>query len=236
VSHHELPTVLPPAAEPAGGAEPNAVQALPEVKSSRLIGTLAGFGGLAGLILVLAFQWTDPLIKKNQAEALQGAVAEVLKNPVRTQRFFVIDGRLATEAPAGADTLALDRVFLGYDAQDAPTGFAMTHSEAGFQDQVLVIFAYDPRTGSLFGMKVLENKETPGLGDKIVKDSAFVSAFEGALAPLIGVKAGAGTGDEHEIDMITGATISSRAVINIINHRIEQVDPVLKAYLEGEQS
>ena len=33
--------------------------------------------------------------------------------------------------------------------------------------------------------------------------------------------------------MITGATISSRAVINTINHRLEKVDPLLKAYRYG---
>jgi hypothetical protein len=79
-------------------------------------------------------------------------------------------------------------------------------------------------------MKVLENKETPGLGDKIVKDSAFVSEFVGAAAPLEGVKAGSGDGDPSEVDMITGATISSRAVIDIINARLELLGPRLESW------
>ena len=32
----------------------------------------------------------------------------------------------------------------------------------------------------VIGMKVLESKETPGLGDKIEKDSAFVAEFRGS--------------------------------------------------------
>jgi electron transport complex protein RnfG len=83
-------------------------------------------------------------------------------------------------------------------------------------------------------MEVVENKETPGLGDKIVKDASFVAEFEGARAPLVGVKAGAGDGDPGEVDMITGATISSRAVIAIINHRLDRLGPLLRSYVAEE--
>jgi hypothetical protein len=50
----------------------------------------------------------------------------------------------------------------------------------------------------------------------------FVAQFDGAQCPLIPTKPGTGTGDEREVDTITGATISSRAVIGIINNRIER--------------
>jgi Na+-translocating ferredoxin:NAD+ oxidoreductase subunit G len=83
-------------------------------------------------------------------------------------------------------------------------------------------------------MKVLDNKETPGLGDKIVKDTAFVGGFRGVSAPLRGVKSGAGKGTENEVHLITGATISSRTVIAIVNHRVEAVSPLIDRYLEEE--
>ena len=80
---------------------------------------------------------------------------------------------------------------------------------------------------------MLENKETPGLGDKIVKDMEFVGQFAESNAPLVGVKIGAGTGGQDEIDMITGATISSRAIIRIINNALERLDPMIEAYNGG---
>ena len=46
--------------------------------------------------------------------------------------------------------------------------------------------------------------------------------FKGRHAPLVGVKKGEGSGDKHQIDMITGATISSKVVIRIINNAIEK--------------
>ncbi len=58
----------------------------------------------------------------------------------------------------------------------------------------------------------------------------FVSQFDGAQVPLTGVKPREGTGDPHEVDMITGATISSRTVIKIINNALERMGPMLESY------
>jgi electron transport complex protein RnfG len=95
-----------------------------------------------------------------------------------------------------------------------------------------VMFGYDAAARKLIAMRVIANKETPGLGDKIVKDTAFVDAFVDAAAPLNGVKPGRETGAPDEIVMITGATISSRAVIRIINNAIERWQPLMDAYLK----
>ena len=106
-------------------------------------------------------------------------------------------------------------------------GFALQARGFGFQDIITLIFGYDPETDQVLGMKVLSHLETPGLGDKIVKDTAFVAGFEGARAPLQGVKPDRNTGDPNEVDMITGATISSQA---IINRRLTEVRDRLAAY------
>ena len=67
------------------------------------------------------------------------------------------------------------------------------------------------------GMEVLESKETPGLGDKIFKDMEFVGAFRDlAVEPEVVVTKKGSTGD-NEVDAISGATISSKAVVRIIN-------------------
>jgi electron transport complex protein RnfG len=157
----------------------------------------------------------------------------VLKGPERWDTLYVVDDALVLQPPAGEDAASLEMVFLGYGENGEPIGFAITGGEFGFQDIIDLIFGYDPETGTVIGMKVLANKETPGLGDKIVKDSAFVAEFDGPEAPLAGVKSGRATGAANEVDMITGATISSRAVIAIINHRLERLGPMLEAYLEG---
>jgi hypothetical protein len=48
-------------------------------------------------------------------------------------------------------------------------------------------------------------------------------------SPIVGVKKGRETDAHEEVVMITGATISSRAVIDIINHRLEALrDPLAR--------
>lgn len=222
---HSLP-VIPP----ADGHAPAAPPAPPSTASARLVATLAGAGAVAGLLIVLVFQWAQPRIAAHQASVLGAAVTEVLGAPARTERLWITGGRLAATLPAGADTARVERVWIGYDENGTPAGFAVLGAEPGFADVITLIFGYDPAAGRVLGMKVLDNKETPGLGDRIVRDTAFVAGFRGASAPLAGVAADAGKGAENEVDMITGATISSRTVIGIINHRIERVGPLLRAY------
>ena len=197
-------------------------------KSWRLVATLASAGAIAGLLIVTVHQWAEPRILTNQARVIAAAVDEVLHAPARTTTLYVVDGALTPTPPAGLDTLKLERVWTGYDDSGRTIGYALLAGEPGFQDIINVMFGYDPVTQRVLGMRVLDNKETPGLGDKIVKDSAWVALFDGAGAPLVPTKPGGGSGGDAEVETITGATISSRAVIGIINNRIEQMRPLLK--------
>jgi electron transport complex protein RnfG len=199
-----------------------------EVSTFRLVATLAVAGALAGLLIVTVNQHTKPIIDKYKAEQLQIAVYEVLPGVERYSTFYLVDDKLSLTLPENAKESEFKRVYVGYDASGQVAGVAISRGEPGFQDIVQIIFGFDPSTGKLSGMKVLDSKETPGLGDKIFKDMAFVNQFFAEPeTPLLGVKIGAGKGQPNEIDMITGATISSKVVIRIINHALEEWTPVL---------
>lgn len=216
----------------AGRVLPQAQPQQDEVSSWRLLLTLGTAGALAGLLIVFVYEATQPRIQAYKAMMLRLAVAEVLSSPARWDTLYVTDGALTLQPPAGTDVAGLEMVFLGYDEDDTPVGYAITGGEPGFQDIIDLIFGYDALSATVLGMKVLANKETPGLGDKIVKDSAFVREFRGVEAPLVGVKIGRATGAANEVDMITGATISSRTIIKIINNQLERLGPMLEAYLQ----
>jgi len=205
-----------------------------DVPSWRLITTLAVAGALAGLLIVGVFQWAQPQILEHRALVLSDAIQSVLGGPDHYRTLFVSDGRLVAEPPAGVDTIQAEKVYLGYDEQDRPLGYAIVGAQPGFQDVIQLIFGYDAGADRVLGMQILESKETPGLGDKIFKDEAFVAAFVGVAAPIRGVKEGAGHGGDDEVDMITGATISSRTVIDIINRRVEGLGAMLKDYVAAE--
>ncbi len=202
------------------------------VRSWQLLTTLGTGGALAGLLLVFVFESTQPAIQAHKAEVLRQAIQEVLKAPDRYDTLYVTATGLAAEPPGGADPQQFEQVYLGYRGAE-PVGFALTAGEPGFQDIIQIIFGYDPATRTLLGMKVLESKETPGLGDKIEKDAAFVAQFDGAVPPIVGVKRGQAGDDPSKIDIITGATISSRTVIRIIDNTLERLRPFLE--YEGGQ-
>lgn len=203
--------------------------------AQRLIGTLGGFGALAGLLIVAAFAATQPRIRANKAAALAAAINEVLAAPDRYDTLYVTADALSRQLPAGANAETAEAVYRGWRGE-APAGFAIVASGPGFQDNIRLIFGFDPVTSQLIGMKVLESKETPGLGDKIYKDPEFVAQFTRVQAPLEGIKDGQGEGRPTELVMITGATISSRAVIRAINATLEKLGPKLAAYREEPSS
>jgi electron transport complex protein RnfG len=199
-----------------------------EVSTFRLVATLAVAGMLAGLLIVLVNLHTKPIIDKWKAEQLQLAVYEVLPGVERYDTFYLVNDALSATLPEGAKESEYKRVYVGRDENGETTGVAISRGESGFQDVIMVIFGHDPATGKLSGMKILDSKETPGLGDKIFKDMEFVDQFfAGPETPLLAVKAGSGKGKPNEIDMITGATISSKAVIQIINNALAEWKPVL---------
>jgi len=206
-----------------------------EVPSWRLVALMTAAGALAGLLIVTAFQATLPRIQHHQGEVMQLAIQEVLKSPARYDTLYLQNGALVKKLPAGVSQKGIEKVFLGYDANGKRVGFAVSAAENGFQDLVTLMFGYDAASHQLIAMKVIANKETPGLGDKIAKDQTFINGFVDATAPIKGIKSGTTKG-ASDVVMITGATISSRAVIRIINNAITRWQPLMDAYREETKS
>ncbi len=220
-------------AEEVSAQAPTPAPEQEDVSPVRLIATLAIAGALAGFLIVFVNGLTEGPIRAHRAETLRLAIQDVLGAPDRFDTLFVVDGALVDELETGQNPDEYEQVYPGYSADGTQVGYAIPSAEFGFQDIVSVIFGYDAEAQTILGMLVLEHKETPGLGDKIVKDLGFVGEFNGAATPLEGVKIGAGTGASSEIDMITGATISSRAVIRIINNALDRLNPLIEAYNGG---
>lgn len=181
----------------------------------KMMATLGVAGMLSGLLLVGVYLVTKPIIEQNRAEELQAAILEVLPGTVRTEA-RVLRGETLTQVERPEQGEAA--VYAGYGAADEALGFAIPAEGGGFQDTIGLIYGFDPSTRRMTGMRVLQSLETPGLGDKIIKDQSFVGAFVGLLVDpeVVPVKKGDRQHD-YEIDTISGATISSKAVVKIIN-------------------
>ena len=182
--------------------------------AARLVTTLSVAGLLSGLIIVSVFEATLPAIKAYQARVQREAVFKVLPGISRFERLVYEDGRVVALA---REETGQEFVFAGYDDQDRLVGYAIPGAGPGFQDTIRLLYGYLPQERRVVGMEILESRETPGLGDKIYKDAAFVANFEDlSIDPeIVTVKKGKKSAP-NQVDAITGATISSKAVVRII--------------------
>lgn len=213
---------------------PAVPQAEPPVPASRLLMTLAFGGAFAGLLIASVYEKTLPAIQKYADSKIEGAVNEVLGKPARLETLYLVGDTLSRTPPPGVELREVIKAYVGFNDKGERVGVAVEAAEPGFADEVRMMVGFDPATSTLTGFSILGQKETPGLGDKIEKSEAFGAAFRGKVAPLKGTKNAAT--DAGTVQTITGATISSRAVIQIINHAVELWRPRLQAYeKEGAQ-
>jgi electron transport complex protein RnfG len=186
-------------------------QAIPEPRTWRLIATLALAGLLSGLAIVGIYEVTLPRITANKAERLRKAVFEVVPGSERLER-VVWNGSALVPAEEGDPA-----VYRALTTSGELVGYAIPSGGPGFQDNIELIYGFVPSRQRIVGMQILESRETPGLGDRIFKDPEFVAQFRDlAVEPEVKLVKGHGTA-ENEVDAITGATISSNAVVKIIN-------------------
>ena len=194
----------------------------------RLIATLALGGAVAGALIADVYERTLPTIQGFADARIAGAVHEVLGGPARLDTLYLVGDLLSRTPPPGIELRAATKLFEGFDAEGHRVGVAVEGSTPGFADVVRLLIGFDPATGTLTGYATLEEKETPGLGSKIETDSGFTGQFAGKVAPLTGTKST--TTDPHTVQTITGATISSRTVVEIINTTVARWGPLVQAF------
>ncbi|MEK6616405.1 MAG: FMN-binding protein [Bacteroidota bacterium] len=196
-----------------------------EPSSFRLIMTLGVAGFLAGLIMVGTYLYTKPLIEANKAAAIEKAIFKVLPKCTSFKTLELKDEKLSEfdSKNKTAKGEAPKLIYMGFDSSSAMVGFAILGSEIGFADVITILMGYDANKKTIIGYEVLECKETPGLGDKIFKRADFLKNFTSLLTEpeIIFAK----HGEKHnpnEVEAITGATISSKAVIRLLNKSMKE--------------
>jgi electron transport complex protein RnfG len=171
----------------------------------------------AGLSLVYMNQYAEPLIKINAEKAMQEAIFKVLPDVAQVE-------------PVPHDEI---QIFRCTNAEAGLVGYAFVAQGSGYQGVIKIMVGIDPALEKLTGIDILESVETPGLGAKVTEEG-FRNQFNGVLVqPAIEYVKGKAPEKENEIQAITGATVSSRSVVSILNKTIEEVRKVVKA--EGQE-
>lgn len=199
----------------APGGKPPATD---EPRSTKLVMTLALAGLISGIGIVGVYEATLATITENRAQELRAAVFKVLPGVTQMLELAQENGRLVVVVNAEGEESRDNIIYAGYDQDRNFIGYAIPGEGPGFQDTIKLLYGYLPDSNKVVGMEVLESRETPGLGDKIYKDMVFVGAFSDLpIEPTIEVVKKGRKVSDNQVDAITGATISSRAVVKIIN-------------------
>ncbi|RPI81250.1 MAG: FMN-binding protein, partial [Planctomycetaceae bacterium] len=142
-------------------------------------------------------------IAEHATRRLEQAVLEVVPNGIAS-------------APVTIGGVAMYRVT---DSSGALCGWATPAESRGFQDKIRLMVGLSKNGDQVTGLTVLESFETPGLGDRI-QQREFREQFIGqsTAQPFARVKPGESA--PAPVHAITGATISSQAVINAINSQL----------------
>ena len=160
----------------------------------------------AGLIMGVTYKYTSPVRfvaeKKEKEEALK-AMAPDATDPIK---------------PAGNWSSSHGKPYEYYlaTAGGKPVAYISSTAGKGYSSFIAMLVSLDTDL-KIKDVKILHHGETPGLGDQ-VEDINFIGQFKGkALSQIVLLK----TETKENIQAISGATISSRAVTNGVKDAVQ---------------
>jgi electron transport complex protein RnfG len=159
---------------------------------------------------------SDTIAANKLNETLEQVPALIWGEAPAPESVQITPGTLSVAKDGQKTSYTLYRV-----AQDNQiAGWVVKAGGQGYADKLELLVGTDADVQKITGLFVLEQKETPGLGNKII-ELQWRGQFNGKATdtPLEVVK-GQGQGGPATIDAITGATISSRSVTTIVNNTI----------------
>ena len=208
--------------------------------AASLLKTLGLVSTVCGLIIVGAYQGTYDAAAANRRLALERTVFNVVPAAKSMTEWQATPQGIL---PAGSETVAgAVKFYAAYDAEGALAGIAAEGAAKGYADTVRILFGYQPGCQCITGIGVVSLRETPGIGDKIVTDKAFLANFTAldarlnaelsALAHEIRTVKHGTKASPWQVDAISGATITSRAVGKAVNDAAQSLLPKLAPHLE----
>jgi electron transport complex protein RnfG len=184
--------------------------------------TLAVIAAICTSLVAITWQLTAERIETNKKEwlerSLQPALAGLFFDSSVTESMLMIPP--PHELP-GSGTAIIYRVYAGEKPVAALFVVSARDGYAG-PIRLLIGIAMD---GTVTGVRVLEHRETPGLGDRIeITKSDWVLQFDGHSLQDPEPARWALKGDGGDFDQLTGASVTPRAIVNAIRETLTYFD------------
>ena len=175
---------------------------------------------VAAVLLGFVNELTKDTIAGRKAEAKEKAYREVFAEAAGIDTTAEALQKKVASSPAllkeaGFESITIDEAGLATDASGKSLGYVMTiTTKKGYGGTITMTMGYR-LDGTITGIAFVTLKETPGFGMK-AEEPEFKNQFVGKNADsLVFVKDGASA--ENEIDAISGATITTKAVTGAVN-------------------
>ncbi len=173
---------------------------------------------ISACVLAVINNITAPIIEENTIKKQEIAMKSVVENAVRFEKADM-------SALALVDLqCAVTSVFNAVDSEDRTIGYAVMVSTGGYGGEILLTVGMDVDL-KVTGVDIISHSETPGLGENCTKPQ-FKDQFKGKENGIEVVKNGA---SGNQIDAISSATITSKAVTAGVNCAITAVNIIKEA-------
>jgi Na+-transporting NADH:ubiquinone oxidoreductase subunit C len=188
------------------------------MKALRILVFVIVMGTVSAVLLVGVNSFTAPLILKNEELKLKSSVLDVLEIPYTGVDVF-------NTFKEKVKVSKIDQ-YTFYNSSDGTVAFEFYGP--GLWGPIAGMVSINSDLKTLKMIKILHQEETPGLGARIAENS-FLSQFRNKefLPKLVFVLPGKATG-KNEVDAITGATGSSKALEKLLNETLEKYIKLLK--------
>jgi len=175
-------------------------------------------GTASGALLVGVNTVTSAQISKNEELRLKSSVLDVLGVAYTKDNVLTVFKDNAEEVKKGEWTL--------YQGKDESIAFEF--SGPGVWGAIYGLVCINPDHKTIRNIKILHQEETPGLGARIAENE-YLSQFKNkeVMPSLVFMPAGRSKAN-NEVDMITGATYSSKALEKLLNATIQSRLSLLK--------
>ncbi len=182
----------------------------------RMVVVLTSISVLSGASLAVVDSVTKEKINVNKQYALNKGLKKMMPDA---------DNFKKEDIKSNGKIIAIYRAVKG----DTIIGWGFHLKGAGFSDKIEIIVAANNRITRLLGLEVLEQKETPGLGDNMKKEN-FRKQFKGlSINRKIGfIKNRMPEKGSNKIQALSAATYSTRYLLDIINNNIENIKKIDK--------
>ena len=183
--------------------------------------TLFAITAVVAVLLALANSVTAPIIEKSAQDRLNQSLNSLMKEAVTFEEMT----EYSKKVNIGGETVPVIAAYQGRNQSEEVTGYCIHVAPTGYSDAIEMMVAVNGE-GAVSGVQILSISDTPGIGMKVQSDAEFQNSLLGLSEQANIVKSA--PQKSTDIQVISGASISSAAYINGVNAALETAQVLMQ--------